>query len=147
VISDPHLKSNQPQTKANSFLNKLPPSITRVLTAVVLLPVLIASLLVDQLAIVFCLLAAAAIVLGEIEFWLLARKQQIRADPVAGLLVKLMEADLLSLTGRGKKRDRARDEGQLEVAFPIGARGHELLRTLNAAAVNQCGAPTFRILE
>jgi len=86
VISDPHLKSNQPQTKANSFLNKLPPSITRVLTAVVLLPVLIASLLVDQLAIVFCVLAAAAIVLGEIEFWLLARKKQVRADATAGIL-------------------------------------------------------------
>lgn len=81
-----HLKNNQPQAKGNSFLNKIPPSIARVLTAVVLLPVLIASLLIDQLAIVFCLLAAAAIILGEIEFWLLARKKQVRADATAGIL-------------------------------------------------------------
>ncbi len=51
-----------------------------------LLPVLIASILIDQLAIVFCLLVAAAIILGEIEFWLLARKKQIRADVTAGVL-------------------------------------------------------------
>lgn len=38
------------------------------------------------MAIVFCVLAAAAIVLGEIEFWLLARKKQVRADATAGLL-------------------------------------------------------------
>jgi len=66
-------------------------------------------------------------------------------DPIAGLLVKLVKADLLSLTGRREQSDRARDEGQLEIAFPIGARGHDLLRTLNAAAVNQCGDAAFRI--
>ena len=58
----------------------------RILTAAVLLPILIASILLDQLAIIFCLLVAAAVVLGEIEFWLLARKKQIRADMTAGLL-------------------------------------------------------------
>jgi phosphatidate cytidylyltransferase len=84
-----NLKNNQPQTKGNSFLNKIPPSIARILTAVVLLPVLIASILIDQLAIVFCVLVAAAIVLGEIEFWLLARKKQVRADTTAGLLSSL----------------------------------------------------------
>src|SRR5207244_1649363 len=60
------LKNNQPNTKPKSFLNRLSPSVARVLTAVVLLPILIASILVDQLAILFCLLAATAIVLGEI---------------------------------------------------------------------------------
>jgi hypothetical protein len=48
-------------------------------------------------------------------------------DPVAGLLVQLMEADLLAL-GRGREqRDRARDQRQLEIAFPIRAWGHEIL--------------------
>jgi hypothetical protein len=46
-------------------------------------------------------------------------------DPMAGVLVDLMKADLLSLAGRGEKRDWARDEGQLQIAFPIGARGHD----------------------
>jgi phosphatidate cytidylyltransferase len=80
------LKNSQPQTKGKSFLDKVPPSIARLLTAVVLLPILIASILIDQLALVFCLFAAAAIILGEIEFWLLARKKQVRADATAGLL-------------------------------------------------------------
>ena len=34
----------------------------------------------------FVLLVAVALVMALLEFWLLARKQQIRADPVAGLL-------------------------------------------------------------
>jgi phosphatidate cytidylyltransferase len=80
------LKNNQPQTKPKSFLGRLSPSVARILTAAVLLPILIASILLDQLAIIFCLLVAAAVVLGEIEFWLLARKKQIRADMTAGLL-------------------------------------------------------------
>ena len=41
-------------------------------------------------------------------------------DPVAGVLVDLAEANLLALAGRGKKRDRAGDERQLQIAFPIG---------------------------
>jgi phosphatidate cytidylyltransferase len=55
-------------------------------TAVVLLPILIASIVVPKLALLFVLLAAVALVLALLEFWMLARKQQIRADPVAGLL-------------------------------------------------------------
>ena len=39
-------------------------------------------------------------------------------DAIAGIFVDLMEADLFSLGGRRKQRDGARDEGQLEVAFP-----------------------------
>jgi phosphatidate cytidylyltransferase len=55
-------------------------------TAVVLLPILIASIVIPKLALLFVLLAAVALVLALLEFWLLARKQQIRSDPVAGLL-------------------------------------------------------------
>ena len=93
------MKNSQPQTKGKSFLDKIPPSIARLLTAVVLLPILIASILIDQLALVFCLFAAAAIILGEIEFWLLARKKQVRADATAGLLSGLALLTIFYFTG------------------------------------------------
>jgi phosphatidate cytidylyltransferase len=99
------LKNKQPQTKGKSFLNRLPPSVARILTAVVLLPILIASILIDQLAIVFCVLAAAAIVLGEIEFWLVARKKQVRADATAGLLSGLALLTIFFFTSPGKLPD------------------------------------------
>jgi len=99
------LKNNQPQTKGKSFLDRLPPSVARILTAVVLLPILIVSILLDQLAIVFCLLAAAAIVLGEIEFWLVARKKQVRADATAGLLSGLALLTIFYFTLPGKLPD------------------------------------------
>jgi len=67
-------------------LAKIPPSIARVLTAVVLLPILIASILLPGLSVVFVLLVTIALVVALLEFWLLARKQQVRTDPVAGLL-------------------------------------------------------------
>jgi len=96
---------NQPQPKAKSFLGKLPPSVARILTAAVLLPILIASILIDQLQIIFCVLAAAAIVLGEIEFWLLARKKQVRADATAGLLSGLALLTIFYFTSPGKPLD------------------------------------------
>jgi phosphatidate cytidylyltransferase len=99
------LKNNQPQTKGKSFLNRLPPSVARILTAVVLLPILIASILIDQLAIVFCLLVGAAVVLGEIEFWLLARKKQVRADMTAGLLSGLALLTIFYFTSPGRPPD------------------------------------------
>ena len=58
----------------------------RILTAVVLLPILIASILIEALAPVFVALCAAALMASLFEFWSLARKQQIRADRTAGLL-------------------------------------------------------------
>lgn len=67
-------------------LAKIPPSIARILTAVVLLPILVLSIVIPKLALLFVVLVGIAIVLALLEFWLLARKQQIRADPAAGLL-------------------------------------------------------------
>jgi phosphatidate cytidylyltransferase len=99
------LKKNQSQAKGNSFLSKIPPSIARVVTAAILLPVLIASILIEQLAIVFCVLAGAAIVLGEIEFWLLARKKQIRADATAGLLSGLALLTIFYFTAPNRGAD------------------------------------------
>ena len=72
----------------------MPPSVARLLTAVVLLPILIASIIVAKLALLFVVLAALAMLLGVIEFWILARKQlgqlvdvaMERPDIAAGLL-------------------------------------------------------------
>ena len=69
-----------------SKLSSIPPSIARIITAVVLLPILVLSIVIPKLALLFVVLVAIAIVLALLEFWLLARKQQIRADPAAGLL-------------------------------------------------------------
>jgi phosphatidate cytidylyltransferase len=99
------LKNNQPQTKPKSFLSRLPPSVARILTAVVLLPILIASILFDQLGIVFCVLVAAAIVLGEIEFWMVAKKKQVRADVAAGLLSGLALLTIFYFTTAGNLPD------------------------------------------
>src|SRR6185437_16615302 len=50
---------------------------------------------------------------------------QLLAKAMAGLLVDLPEGDPLAGRGRGVQRDRAGDEGKLEIAFPVGAgRGH-----------------------
>lgn len=58
----------------------------RILTAVVVLPFLIASILVASLWWVFVLLAVAAMVLGLWEFYLLAKKLQLKPDPAAGYI-------------------------------------------------------------
>src|ERR1044072_3063824 len=58
----------------------------RILTAVVILPILIASILITSLWWVFVLLAAAAMVIGLWEFYLLAKKLQLKPDPGAGYL-------------------------------------------------------------
>ncbi|HXI26384.1 MAG TPA: phosphatidate cytidylyltransferase [Pyrinomonadaceae bacterium] len=80
------MKAQTPKPKADSLLAKIPPSVARILTAVVLLPILIASIIVAKLALLFVILAASAMLLGVIEVWVLARKQQIRPDIAAGLL-------------------------------------------------------------
>jgi len=58
----------------------------RILTAVIVLPFLIASILLASLWWVFVLLAAAAMVIGLWEFYLLAKKLQLKANPSAGYL-------------------------------------------------------------
>jgi phosphatidate cytidylyltransferase len=58
----------------------------RILTAVIVLPFLIASILFASLWWVFVLLAAAAMVIGLWEFYLLAKKLQLKPDPGAGYL-------------------------------------------------------------
>ncbi len=58
----------------------------RLLTAVVVLPFLIASILIASLWWVFVLMAAAAMVLGLWEFYLLAKRLKLQPDPAAGYI-------------------------------------------------------------
>jgi phosphatidate cytidylyltransferase len=59
---------------------------SRIITAVIFLPILIASILLPSLQPLFVVLAAAAMVLGLYEFYLLAAKKGIKADAAAGYL-------------------------------------------------------------
>lgn len=58
----------------------------RLLTAVIVLPFLIASILISWLWWLFVLLAAASMVLALWEFYLLAKRLQLKPDPVPGFV-------------------------------------------------------------
>jgi phosphatidate cytidylyltransferase len=59
---------------------------SRIITAVVVLPFLIASILIPWLEPLFVLLAAVAMALALYEFYLLARTRDLKPDVVAGFL-------------------------------------------------------------
>lgn len=77
----------------------------RVVTAGILLPILIASIVISKLALLFVVLTAAALIGALFEFWLLARKQQIRADAAAGLLSAVALFTVFYFTQSGKLPD------------------------------------------
>ena len=58
----------------------------RILTAVIVLPFLIASILIPWLWWLFVALAAASMVLALWEFYLLCKRLQLKADPVPGFV-------------------------------------------------------------
>jgi len=99
------LKTKPPKPKPNSILGKVPPALARVITAAVLLPVLVVSIIFPFLSLLFVLLTGAAMVVGLFEFWLLARKQQIRADAAAGLLGAAALFTVFYFTEPGKLPD------------------------------------------
>jgi phosphatidate cytidylyltransferase len=59
---------------------------SRIITALIILPVLIASILISWLAPLFVALALASMTLGLYEFWLLAKRRGIKADVVIGFV-------------------------------------------------------------
>jgi phosphatidate cytidylyltransferase len=59
---------------------------SRIVTAAAILPFLIASILIPQLAPLFVVMAAAAMVVGLYEFYLLARRKDMKPDITAGYL-------------------------------------------------------------
>ena len=58
----------------------------RVITAVIVLPVLIASILIPWLPLLFIALAAVAMALGLYEFYVLSRRREMKPDIAAGYL-------------------------------------------------------------
>ncbi len=59
---------------------------SRILTALVALPVIIASILIPQLELLFVAIAGAAMVAGLYEFYLLARKRACKPELTLGLI-------------------------------------------------------------
>ena len=59
------------------------------------------------------------------------------ADTISSLFVDLMEADLFPLGGRRKQCNGAGNERQLQIAFPIRARGHDILSTLRGTPIQR----------
>ncbi len=59
---------------------------SRVITALIALPVLIASIWIKALAPVFVLIAAAASLVGLYEFWALARRRDVTPDVTTGMV-------------------------------------------------------------
>jgi len=59
---------------------------SRVITAAIALPILIASILVPWLQPLFVAIAAAALIFGLYEFYVLARKKDMKPDVAAGFL-------------------------------------------------------------
>jgi phosphatidate cytidylyltransferase len=99
------LKTQPAQPKSKSVLANLPPGVARVVTAGILLPILIVSIIFAKLALLFVVLVAAALLVALFEFWLLARKQQIRADAAAGLLSAVALLTVFYFTQPGKLPD------------------------------------------
>ena len=59
---------------------------SRIITALIVLPILIASILIDWLAPLFVALALAAMVAGLYEFWVLSGKRGLKANAGVGFL-------------------------------------------------------------
>lgn len=59
---------------------------SRIITALIALPVLIASILIPWLQSLFVVLAGAALMLGLYEFYVLAKKRDLKPDAAAGFL-------------------------------------------------------------
>jgi phosphatidate cytidylyltransferase len=98
-------QSAKPKPKSKPILGKIPPSIARVVTAVVLLPILVASIWFAKLTLLFVLLASAALIGALIEFWILTGKRQIRADFAAGSLGAIALLMVFYFTAPGRLPD------------------------------------------
>ena len=74
---------------------------SRIITAVVVLPFLIASILISWLQPLFVILAAAAMVLGLFEFYVLAKRRDLKPDAVAGYLASaaLLRSSISTIPG------------------------------------------------
>ena len=69
------MKPQTPTQKRKSKIASLPPSVARLATAAVALPILFASILIAKLAWLFVVIGAVAMSIALWEFWRLARRQ------------------------------------------------------------------------
>jgi phosphatidate cytidylyltransferase len=74
------------QTSIQDPKSKIKNPSWRLITAVIVLPFLIASILISWLQPLFVGLAAAAMVAGLFEFYVLAKRRDLRPDPAIGYL-------------------------------------------------------------
>jgi phosphatidate cytidylyltransferase len=81
-------KGNAVRSKTDERAVSQPRSsqVSRIVTAVIALPILIASILVSWLEPLFILIAAAAMLFGLYEFYMLARKKELKPDVATGFL-------------------------------------------------------------
>ena len=131
----------------------------RILTAVIVLPFLIASILVASLWWLFVVLAVAAMVLGLWEFYLLAKKLQLKPDPATGyvagaalvtislmndpasvllvqfVIIALTIVTLVVATLRGAPFDKR----ELDALLELGVNGCADLRSHQLAALQPAG--------
>lgn len=77
----------------------------RLLTAIVVLPILIASILVSWLQPLFVFLAATAMILALYEFWLLAKKRDLKPDVTAGYIASAAIFTVLYFNELGQPPD------------------------------------------
>ncbi len=97
-----------------------------------------------KLALLFVVLTALAILLGVIEFWILARKQQIRPDIAAGLLSAVALLTIFYFTQPGKLPDLLMIEiilllltaGSLTAAMVRGAPFDRMISSVGATVLS-----------
>jgi phosphatidate cytidylyltransferase len=63
---------------------------SRVITAIIALPILIASIWMERLQLLFVVLAAAAMMIGLYEFWMLSAKREAKAQRELGTLFAVL---------------------------------------------------------
>jgi phosphatidate cytidylyltransferase len=78
---------------------------SRIITAVILLPFLIASILIPWLKLLFVALAAAAMVFALYEFYVLARKPDMKPDVAAGFLGSAALFTIFCFSESGRELD------------------------------------------
>jgi len=103
---------------------------SRLITALVVLPVLIASILISFLQPLFVLLAAAAMVLGLFEFYVLAKKRDLKPDAVAGYLAAAALFVVFYITRPGQLLDML---GMIQAILIIFIPGTLIAATLRGA--------------
>ena len=121
------MKAQPAKQESKAKIASLPPSIARLVTTVVLLPILIASIVVAKLALLFVLIGIVAMVIALFEFWLLAKRQQVKADVASGYLGAAALFTVFYFNEPGKWLDFQMMQAVILV-FTIGALTAAMLR-------------------